>query len=150
MRLWVLFSDYKSDVILSEDAMKSAGKQYFRFRNFMRYLVNNLHRTGSFNESDVRFELKEDVRKLKESIAKDVDAFELNKAVRTVVNFTNSYSSYLTEDIKNAFYEADIDSEKRIELENEFKYVASELSDILFPFMPFLSVEVKSQLDKLK
>ena len=149
MRLWVLFSDYKSDVILSEDAMKSAGKQYFRFRNFMRYLVNNLHRTGSFNESDVRFELKEDVRKLKESIAKDVDAFELNKAVRTVVNFTNSYSSYLTEDIKNTFYEADIDSDTRIELENEFKYVASELSDILFPFMPFLSVEVKTQLDKL-
>jgi isoleucyl-tRNA synthetase len=150
MRLWVLFSDYKSDVILSEDAMKSAGKQYFRFRNFMRYLVNNLHRTGPAYEFDVRFELREDVRKLKESIAKDVDAFELNKAVRTVVNFTNSYSSYLTEDIKNAFYEADIDSDTRIELENEFKYVASELSDILFPFMPFLSVEVQTQLEKLK
>ncbi|WP_460994176.1 class I tRNA ligase family protein, partial [Staphylococcus aureus] len=25
MRLWVLFSDYKNDIILSEDAMQSAG-----------------------------------------------------------------------------------------------------------------------------
>lgn len=150
MRLWVLFADYKSDIILSDDAMQSAGKQYFRFRNFMRYLVNNLHRTGPVDESSVRFELKEDVRKLKETISKDVDAFELNKAVRTVVNFTNSYSSYLTEDIKNAFYEADIDSETRIELENEFKYVASQLATVLFPFLPFLSVEVETQLNKLK
>ena len=150
MRLWVLFSDYKSDVVLSEDAMKSAGKQYFRFRNFMRYLVNNLHRTGLVREEEVRFELREDVRKLKETLAKDVDAFELNKAVRTVVNFTNDYSSYLTEDIKNAFYEADINSATRVELENEFYYLATELADILFPFLPFLSMEVTEQLNKLK
>lgn len=150
MRLWVLFSDYKSDVVLSEDAMQSAGKQYFRFRNFMRYLVNNLHRTGAVVEENVRFELREDVRKLKELLARDIDAFELNKAVRNVVNFTNSYSSYLTEDIKNAFYEADIDSATRVELENEFHYVASELAEILFPFLPFLSVEVQAQLNKLK
>jgi isoleucyl-tRNA synthetase len=151
MRLWVLFSDYKSDIVFSEDAMTSAGKQYFRFRNFMRYLVNNLHRTGwSVKEEYVRFELREDVRKLKETLAKDVDAFELNKAVRTIVNFTNNYSSYLTEDIKNAFYEADINSATRVELENEFHYLATELSKVLFPFLPFLSMEVETELNKLK
>ncbi len=149
MRLWVLFSDYKSDVVFSEDAMQSAGKQYFRFRNFLRYLVNNLHRTDSVREEDVRFELRESVRKLKLTLQKDVEEFELNKAVRNVVNFTNSYSSYLSEDIKNAFYEADIDSDLRKNLENEFKYMATELSNILFPFLPFLSVEVKQQLESL-
>lgn len=146
MRLWVLFSDYKSDVVLSDDAMKSAGKQYFKLRNFMRYLVNNLHRDK--HSSDVRFELKESVRKLKESIAKYAEEFELNKAVRTLVNFTNEYSSYLSEDKKNAFYESDINGEFRIELENEFHYVATELVDVLFPFMPFLYVEIKTQLEK--
>lgn len=144
MRLWVLFSDYKNDVVFSEDSMKSAGKQYFRFRNFARYLVNNLHRTE--HSHDVRFELKESVRKLKETIAKDVDAFELNKAVRSLVNFTNDYSSYLSEDKKNAFYESDINAEMRVELENEFHYLATELSEIMFPFMPFLSVEIKHNL----
>jgi isoleucyl-tRNA synthetase len=148
MRLWVLFSDYKSDIVFSEDAMKSAGKQYFRFRNFMRYLVNNLHRNDhELPKSDF---LKEKVRKLKEWIAKDVDAFELNKAVRSVVNFTNDYSSYLTEDMKNCFYESDIDSAYRKEMENEFHYLATELAEILFPFLPFLSTEVTEQLNKLK
>jgi isoleucyl-tRNA synthetase len=144
MRLWALFSDYKSDVVFSEDAMKSAGKQYFRLRNFVRYLVNNLHREEHSHE--VRFELKESLRKLKESIAKDVDAFDLNKAVRSVVNFTNDYSSYLSEDKKNEFYEADINAEVRVTLENEFHYLATELSDILFPFLPFFAMEIKSNL----
>lgn len=146
MRLWVLFSDYKSDVVLSEDAMKSAGKQYFRLRNFMRYLVNNLHREN--HSHDVRPELKESVTKLKETIAKDVDAFELNKAVRTLVNFTNDYSSYLTEDRKNEFYESEIDSLSRALLENEFHYLATELAKIMFPFMPFLTIEIQTQLKK--
>lgn len=145
MRLWVLFSDYKSDVVFSEDSMKSAGKQYFRLRNLVRYFVNNLHRS-EHSHDNVRFELKEDVRKLKETIAKDVEAFDLNKAVRAVVDFTNKYSSYLTEDKKNEFYEADIDSEVRKELENEFHYLATELVDILFPFTPFFSMEIKHNL----
>ena len=42
---------------------------------------------------------------------------------------------------------ADIDSDLRKNLENEFKYMATELSNILFPFLPFLSVEVKQQLN---
>lgn len=145
MRLWALFSDYKSDVVFSEDSMKSAGKQYFRLRNLVRYFVNNLHRT-EHSHDNVRFDLKEDVRKLKETIARDVDAFDLNKAIRAVVDFTNKYSSYLTEDKKNEFYEADIDSEVRKELENEFHYLATELVDILFPFTPFFAMEIKHNL----
>lgn len=145
MRLWVLLSDYKSDIVFSEDSMKSAGKQYFKIRNFMRYLVNNLHRE-SHDHAEVRFELREDVRKLKETILRDVDAFELSKAIRTFVNFTTEYSSYLSEDIKNEFYEAGIDGEARIKLENEFHYLATELGEILFPFLPFLSVELKEKL----
>jgi len=148
MRLWVLFSDYKNDVVFSEDSMKSAGKQYFRIRNFIRYLVNNLHRT-QHEHGAVRSELKEEVRGLKAEIKKYVDEFDLNKAIRLIVNFTNDYSSYLTEDRKNAFYETDIDSELRIEFENEFHYMSSELATILFPFLPFLSVEVSKELAQI-
>lgn len=148
MRLWVLFSDYKNDVVFSEDSMKSAGKQYFRLRNFIRYLVNNLYRT-QHEHGAIRSELKEEVRVLKAEIKKYVDDFDLNKAIRLIVNFTNDYSSYLTEDRKNAFYETDINSKLRIEFENEFHYMASELAAILFPFLPFLSVEVSHELTQI-
>lgn len=147
MRLWALLSDYKGDIVFSEDSMNSAGKQYFKVRNFLRYLVNNLHRT-SHADTNVRSELKEQVFKLKELIAKDVDSFDLNKSIRNVVTFLNNYSSYLTEDRKNKFYDADIDSEVRVVFENEFYYLANELVDVLFPFTPFLSTEVKQNLKK--
>ena len=145
MRLWVLFSDYKNDVVLSEEAMKSAGKQYFRLRNFVRYLVNNLHRENH-SADNVREDLKNKIQSLKVLIKTNSDSSEINKAVRGIVDFTNNYSSFLSEDIKNKFYESEINSEFRIQMENEFYYLTTELSVILFPFVPFLSVELKSVL----
>jgi len=149
MRLWVLLSDYKSDVVFSEESMNSAGKQYFRIRNFVRYLVNNLHRE-QHDVLNVREDLQKQLKDVKEVIQKDVDAFELNKAIRNFVNFTNSYSSYLTEDIKNKFYESDINDDFRIALENEFYFLASELQKMLFSFLPFLSMEIKNVLNNKK
>ena len=141
MRLWVLLSDYKNEIVFSKDSVDSAGKQYFRLRNFMRYLVNNLHR-DTHEASKVRPELIKKLENLKATIKQDVDNFDLNKATRNFTNFTNEYSSYLTEDMKNKFYESEIDSDFRITLENEFHYLAHELSGILFPFLPFLSAEI--------
>lgn len=147
MRLWVFLSDYRNEIVFSEDSVKSAGKQYFRLRNFMRYLVNNLHRETHSHES-VSINLKNKLEQLKESVKKDVDAFDLNKAIRNIVNFTNDYSSYLTENKKNEFYESEMDSDIRINLENEFHFLSLELSKILFPFLPFLSTELEKQLNK--
>lgn len=149
MRLWVFLSDYKNGVNFSEDSMNSAGKQYFKIRNFTRYLVNNLHRTGH-SSVNVRLEMKEEIRGLKAEIKKYADEFDLSKAVRAIVTFITDYSSYLTEDKKNAFYESEINEDLRVEVENEFHYMASELAEILFPFLPFLSIEVEKELNAIK
>lgn len=141
MRLWVLLSDYRNEIVFSEDSIKSAGKQYFRLRNFTRYLINNLHREQ--HAMVARAELVSKIDSLKESIKNDINNFELNKALRSIVLFTNEYSSYLTEDMKNKFYEADIASEFRVNMENELYYVAKSLIEILFPFLPFLSAELE-------
>lgn len=146
LRLWVFLSDYKNEIVFSEDSISNAGKQYFRLRNFMRYLVNNLHIEKHEPLPIIREDLVKRLDKLKAVIKQDVDEFNLNKAIRNFVVFTNEYSSYLTEDMKNEFYESDIDSEFRINLETEFYYVATELSNILFPFLPFLSAEIEMEL----
>ena len=99
LRVWVFLSDYKNDVVLSENAFDNAGKQYFKLRNFTRYLVNNLYRENH-DVTNVREDLKKEVEDLKNKIKQNVDAFELRKAMLDVIVFMNKYSSYLTEDKK--------------------------------------------------
>lgn len=147
MRLWALFSDYKNNVVFSEEAMESAGKQYFRMRNLTRFFVNNLHRTSHSHES-ISNELALKVYNLEQLIEASVATFDISKAVRHVVQFVNDYSSSLTEDVRNKFYEDDINGDIRTQMENEFHFVATELSDILFPFMPFFAMELKNKLIK--
>ena len=149
LRLWVLLSDFKNDIVFSEDSVKSAGKQYFRIRNFMRYLFNNLY-IYNYDESIVDIELKNKVNNLKVSIDKLVEDFELNKAVRSFIDFIRWYSSTLTEDIKNNFYEADINSDLRIKQETEFYYTLLSLNKLLFPILPFLSIEIDKACEKIK
>lgn len=149
MRLWVLFSDYKNNVVFSEESMASAGKQYFRMRNLVRFFVNNLHRSEHNHETIPQGTIFR-LDRLKKEISESVEAFDLGKAVRLVVQYTNDYSSMLTEDVRNKFYEDDINGEFRIQMENELHYVVTELLNILFPFMPFFSMELKKSLNNLK
>lgn len=144
LRLWVLLSDFKNDIVFSEDSIKNAGKQYFKIRNFMRYLFNNLY----IHQYDVKFvnkELVDKVNLLITNIDSLVNDMELNKVVRVFVEFINWYSSTLSENIKNDFYESDIDSQFRIKYENEFYFILSSLNKILFPILPFLSVEIEAE-----
>ena len=148
LRVWVFLSDYKNDVILSDSAFDNAGKQYFKLRNFTRYLVNNIHR-DVHDYNLVREDLKNEVKILKQKIEENVNLFELRKAILDITVFINKYSSWLTEDMKNEFYESELNGEIRIKLENEFLYLANELKDILFPFVPFLSVELNESIKNI-
>lgn len=142
MRLWVVLSDFKNDIIFSENSMKNAGKQYFKIRNFLRFLYNNLHRSEHLVPSNEK--LIDSMNELEEYVNVQTEDMEYSKAIRKIIDYFNRYSATLSVDVKNEFYEADIDDDIRIEMENEFKYIADKLTHMLFPFLPFLSTEFKS------
>ena len=148
LRLWVLLSDFKNDIIFSEDSIKNAGKQYFKIRNFMRYLVNNLYIHDYSDMSVVNSELVSKMEAFEEKVETLVEEFDLSKLIRVFIDFINKYSSTLSEDIKNEFYESAIDSEFRIKMETEFYYVFSKLNSLLFSLMPFLHVELNEKLNE--
>lgn len=146
LRLWVVLSDYTNDVVFSEDSMKSAAQQYFKVRNWMRYFVNNLYRDAHRHE-DVDPVLVERVEDLKMMVSNEIITnMNPSKAFRSIVMFLGNYSSGLTEPRKDRFYESELDAPQRIELENEFHYIAQEIGSMLFPFAPFLSMELASKL----
>lgn len=148
LRLWVLLSDFKNDVVFSEDSLKNASKQYFRIRNFLRYLFNNLY-IYDYDENIVDNNIILKIKELEIKFDTLVDDFDLNKAIRSFIDFLNSYSSTLTENVKNEFYEADINSTIRIKYETEYYYVLKQINKLLFPILPFLSMEIEEELSKI-
>ena len=148
LRLWVLMSDFKNDIVFSEESLDTAGKQYFRIRNLLRYFINNLHRE-SHDENNVNVETLNLINNLKINIKNNIEEFNLQKATRILIDFLIKYSSTLTEDIKNNFYESDIDSELRIKMENEFYFISKSMIDIIFPFLPFLSTELECSINDI-
>jgi isoleucyl-tRNA synthetase len=146
LRLWIVLSDYKSDVVFSKESMDSASKQYFKLRNWMRYFVNNLYREHH-DHSEVSGQLVGEVLELRTVVAQELEEhFNPSKAFRAIVTFLGNYSSRLNEPLKDRFYESELDAPLRELMENEFHYVATHVGRMLFPFAPFLSMELAAAL----
>ena len=145
LRLWVILSDYKNDVIFSENSIANAGKQYFKIRNMLRYFLNNLHRDKhKITKSEY---IINTLNKLELDIEKNIEeTLDYSKSMRLIIDWLSKYSSSLTEDIKNVFYMSSIYDEDRINLENDFKYILDRMIDIIYPFLPYLSIELKTNL----
>lgn len=141
LRLWVLLSDFKNDIVFSEAAIKTAGKQYFKIRNFIRYLFNNLY-ILDYKGVDVDDVIRNKMEEFNSKVEVFIEEFDLNKVARLFIDFINSYSSLLSEDRKNEFYESDINSEVRLKQESEFYYILIHLNKVLFALCPFLSAEL--------
>ncbi len=148
LRLWVVLSDYKSDVVFSEDSLESASRQYFKIRNWLRYLKNNLYNDELPDE--VEFEKYFKYEELRKKVMGFYCGFEYRKAYDAIYLAVQQYSQTLTDEIKNDFYESALDSELRLKMETEMKYMLNLFTDLIYPILPFLVTELKNtkSLDK--
>lgn len=148
LRLWIFLSDYKNDVIISDESLANAGKQYFKIRNYLRYFRNNIYNNIEYIKTlsnDVNLEQK--FNNLESKVQQCVNEFDLTKAIRLIINELNLYSSTLSEDIKNKFYESDKNQDYRLKYEKQFLMNIEFYSKLLFPFMPFLILEIKETIN---
>lgn len=136
LRLWICLSDFKNDVVFSESSIHNATRQYFKIRNWLRYLKNNIYSVENNSVCDVQFD------SLNKLVAELYSAFEYRKAFDVIFNYLQKYSSSLSEDVKNQFYESDLKSEFRLKMEREFQLVLDNTLTLLYPILPFLVSEL--------
>ena len=79
LRLWVILSDYRNDVVFSESSLINAGRQYFKVRNYLRFLSNNLY-IESYDLENVSGEIKEKVKTFRDKFNPFVENIEYNQA----------------------------------------------------------------------
>ena len=139
LRLWVLSSDYQSDVSLSKDILKQITEVYRKIRNTARYILGN---TSDFNPDTDMVEYKdlEEIDKyallklndLVKKCTESYDRYDFHEAYQAINVFcVTDMSSFYLDIIKDRLYTSKVDSVERRAAQTTMYIILEALVKIL-------------------
>lgn len=149
LRLWVLSSDYKSDVSISDAIMKQVAEVYRKIRNTARYILGNISDFDVNNE--VSYENLEEIDKfaliklnhLIKDCTKAFDEYDFNKAYQAINGFcVVDMSNFYLDIIKDRLYTSKPNSIKRRAAQTTMYKILSDLVRIIAPMTSFTAEEI--------
>ena len=149
LRLWVLSSDYQSDVSISKDIMKQVAEVYRKIRNTARYILGNI------DDFDVNNPVKyEDLQELDKwalmklnylikDCTKAFDEYDFNRAYQALNTFcVVDMSNFYLDIIKDRLYTRKQDSLERRAAQTVMYEILSSLVRIIAPMTSFTAEEI--------
>ena len=158
LRLWVLSSDYQSDVSLSKDILKQITEVYRKIRNTARYILGNTSDFDpdkdmvSYNELQeidkyALLRLNDLVRKCTESY----DKYDFHEAYQAINVFcVTDMSSFYLDIIKDRLYTAKANSKERRAAQTTMYIILDSLVRMLAPLTSFTAEEIWKYMNKSK
>ena len=158
LRLWVLSSDYQSDVSLSKDILKQITEVYRKMRNTARYILGNTSDFDpdkdmvSYNELQeidkyALLKLNDLVRKCTESY----DNYDFHEAYQAINVFcVTDMSSFYLDIIKDRLYTAKANSKERRAAQTTMYMILDSLVRMLAPLTSFTAEEIWKYMNKSK
>ena len=149
LRLWVLSSDYKSDVSVSKDILKQVAEVYRKIRNTARYILGNIY-DFDVNHPVTYEDLMEidkwaltKLNKLISDCTKAYDTYDFHIAYRALNQFcVVDMSAFYLDIIKNRLYTYKPDSLERRAAQTTMYEILSALVRILAPMTCFTAEEI--------
>ena len=149
LRLWVLASDYMSDVSVSENIIKQVSEVYRKMRNTARYILGNISDYDVNNP--VAYEDLQEIdkwaltklNKLIDDCTKAYDKYEFNLAYRALNQFcVVDMSAIYLDIIKDRLYTLKADSLERRAAQTTMYEILSALVRIMAPMTSFTAEEI--------
>ncbi|MBE5805835.1 MAG: isoleucine--tRNA ligase [Clostridiales bacterium] len=149
LRLWVLSSDYTSDVSISKNILKQVSETYRKIRNTARFILGNIDGLDvnsllDYNELEEidKFALIK-LNKLIDDCTKAYDEYDFNKAYQTINTFcVVDMSNFYLDIIKDRLYTAKYDSKLRKSAQTAMYIILDALVRILAPMTCFTAEEI--------
>ena len=149
LRLWVLSSDYKSDVSISNGIMKQVAEVYRKIRNTARYILGNI---SDFNVNEpVKYDELEEIDKwaliklnhLIKDCTKAFGEYDFNKAYQAINTFcVVDMSNFYLDIIKDRLYTSKKESTKRRAAQTAMYKILSGLVRIIAPMTVYTAEEI--------
>ena len=158
LRLWVLSSDYQSDVSLSKDILKQITEVYRKMRNTARYILGN---TSDFNPDTDMVEYKdlEEIDKcallklndLVKKCTESYDRYDFHEAYQAINVFcVTDMSSFYLDIIKDRLYSSKVDAKERRAAQTTMYLILNSLVKMLAPLTCFTAEEIWKYMPKAK
>ena len=158
LRLWVLSSDYKSDIGISKEILKQITEVYRKIRNTCKYILGNISDFDVKNEKVSYKDLLEidkwALTRLNKLVKECTEGFE-NYEFHTAYNAINKFcvtdmSNFYLDIIKDRLYTSKAKSVERRAAQTVMYEILKALVVILTPMIPFTTEEIYKYMPQEK
>ena len=149
LRLWVASTDFRSEMVASDEILKRTSDQYRRIRNTFRFILGNLN---DFSEKDVieidkLVELDKwiinSVRDLERKVLDYYDSYSYHRAVQLIHNFcVNELGGTYLDITKDRLYTSKKESHARKSCQTSLCFVLNKLVRLVAPVLSYTAEEI--------
>ena len=157
LRLWVLSSDFKSDVSISRDILKQISESYRKIRNTARYILGN---TADYNpENPVSYQDMQEIDKwallklnqLVKNCTKNYEDFNFHIVYHDINQFcVSDMSNFYLDIIKDRLYTSKKDSLERKSAQTAMYTILNALVKLLAPMICYTVEEIWKHMPHTK
>jgi isoleucyl-tRNA synthetase len=151
LRLWVTMSDYRGDMSFSLEMLKGIAEAYRKIRNTCRYLLSNLYDfdPGKDAVAEGKLEQMDTYALMKHTMFRDrvLDAYQANEyhiVYHELIDYCADISSVYLDILKDRLYCDAAASPRRRSAQTVLYGVASDLTRLIAPILPFTADEAWS------
>ena len=156
LRLWVISSDYQSDISISDNILKQVAETYRKIRNTSRYILGNISDFDPNKDMVEYNELPEidkwaimKINELVKTVTEGYDIYQFNKAYYGINSFlVHDMSTFYLDIIKDRLYVEGKTSKERRAAQTAMYIILSKLVRILAPITAFTAEEIWRYMPK--
>lgn len=157
IRLWVLSTDYQTEVSVSQNILKQISESYRKIRNTTRYILGNINDFDP-NKDKVDYESLEIIdkwaldklNKLIKDVTKAFDTYAFNKAFQAINEFiVNDMSAFYLDIIKDRLYTESKTGNLRRAAQTTIYEILNTLLRLLTPVLVYTAEEIFAYIPKM-
>ena len=149
LRLWVASTDFRSEMVASDEILKQTSDQYRRIRNTFRFILGN---TNDFsNKNKINFEdqveldkwIVNEGYKLQVQVLNLYNNYSYHKAVQAIHNFcVNELGGIYLDIVKDRLYTSKTDSLARRSCQTSLDTLLNILIRLIAPILSYTAEEI--------
>ena len=156
LRLWVASTDYRSEMVASDEILKRTSDQYRRIRNTFRFILGNL---SDFKDKDkINFQDQVELDKwiinqakiLQKEVLELYEMHLYHKAIQKIHNFcVNELGGIYLDIVKDRLYTCKSDSTARRSCQTSLDYLLNILVRLIAPILSYTAEEIWQTSERL-
>ncbi len=157
LRLWVASTDFRSEMVASDEILKRVSDQYRRIRNTLRFVLGNLHDFSNKDSIEMKDQVELDKwiinasKELEENVLKDYESYSYHTAVQKIHNFcVNELGGIYLDIVKDRLYTTGKNSNARRSCQTSLDYICNILVRLIAPILSFTAEEIWQTHPSLK